>query len=445
VPTPPQAELDYAEIGAESPMHVEFDASASTDPDGIVVRYEWDFDGDGIFEYDGGAARRTDFYYWEPGSFETTVRVTDDDGLSDTAGVSVDVEEDAEWWVTTAREDVYGDHEEPRSGLVSLLEVAGAPAILYEHPVDGGFDQLTYIRALSAAAEDWSEPLMIADEGEGYSPYRPGFAIIAGRPAMASVDRYYCRALDSEGTSWPAPQPYSGSMSGSRTILAVGGLPAIVDCTGYHVAADADGTSWEKVFSFIDFPLHNINRAATTVDGKPVLVAQLITNHLLAYSSAYDSGGTNWRVPSVAADIGEPPYDWKVALVDAAGHPAIAYANETYYTLEYRRALDPEGTAWGEALILDHRSNGWLSMTVFDGRPAIVYSGPGGNRFRAANDDEGRSWGFPMVMDVPVEGVNHDHPLVLAVVDGRLAVAWRPLLPEGESDTRWPVMYAEYR
>jgi len=62
---------------------IEYDASASTDPDGSIAYYEWDTDGDGNFE-----GNTTDPVY-TTGTFGTatgdvTLRVTDDDGASAT-------------------------------------------------------------------------------------------------------------------------------------------------------------------------------------------------------------------------------------------------------------------------------------------------------------------------------------------------------------------------
>ena len=41
-----------AQVGA----NVAFNASASSDPDGTIAKYEWDFDGNGSFETDGGTS-----------------------------------------------------------------------------------------------------------------------------------------------------------------------------------------------------------------------------------------------------------------------------------------------------------------------------------------------------------------------------------------------------
>ena len=63
-------------------------AGGSTDPIDEIVSYEWDFDGDGTFETHGKTlTRRFDL----PDTFDVTLRVTDDDGATDTDTVPVTV------------------------------------------------------------------------------------------------------------------------------------------------------------------------------------------------------------------------------------------------------------------------------------------------------------------------------------------------------------------
>ncbi|TYB64751.1 beta-propeller fold lactonase family protein [Nonomuraea sp. PA05] len=60
-------------------LRVSFSAAASSDPDGRVVRYDWDF-GDGVKLPDGGAAPV--HTYAVPGRYAVTVTVVDDEGCS---------------------------------------------------------------------------------------------------------------------------------------------------------------------------------------------------------------------------------------------------------------------------------------------------------------------------------------------------------------------------
>jgi len=54
------------------------------DTDGTIVKYEWDFDGDGIYDWNGTGSGVTQFTYTKSGVYFPKLRVTDDEGASDT-------------------------------------------------------------------------------------------------------------------------------------------------------------------------------------------------------------------------------------------------------------------------------------------------------------------------------------------------------------------------
>lgn len=68
---------DSASVG----QNVSFDATASTDSDGTIAKYQWDLDGDGIYERDSGATPTTSRSYTTPGTRLIQLRVTDSQGL----------------------------------------------------------------------------------------------------------------------------------------------------------------------------------------------------------------------------------------------------------------------------------------------------------------------------------------------------------------------------
>lgn len=78
-----------ANVATGSP--VAFSASASSDPDGSVVRYEWDLDGDGSFETDTGSQPMTTRSYPTAGTKTIGLRVTDDQNLTGVTTRSVGV------------------------------------------------------------------------------------------------------------------------------------------------------------------------------------------------------------------------------------------------------------------------------------------------------------------------------------------------------------------
>jgi len=80
--TPPVASFEESTHTATIGTTINFDASTSYDPDGTIILYEWDFTSDGSYDATGIG---TSYAYMTPGTYTVTLRVTDDDGLTDTA------------------------------------------------------------------------------------------------------------------------------------------------------------------------------------------------------------------------------------------------------------------------------------------------------------------------------------------------------------------------
>lgn len=75
----PTADFAFVPERPVAGEEITFDGSLSFDPDGEIVKYEWDFDGDG--ETDATGPRVT-FTFAAPGRYEVRLTVTDDDGLT---------------------------------------------------------------------------------------------------------------------------------------------------------------------------------------------------------------------------------------------------------------------------------------------------------------------------------------------------------------------------
>ena len=85
---PPEPVLKANRMTLESGGAVSFDASDSTDSDGSITTYEWDFDGDGITDATGSTIDHT---FDTSGEYDVELTVTDDDGSTNTTTRTVTV------------------------------------------------------------------------------------------------------------------------------------------------------------------------------------------------------------------------------------------------------------------------------------------------------------------------------------------------------------------
>jgi glucose/arabinose dehydrogenase/PKD repeat protein len=84
---PPTAVITANPTNGPVPLTVSFDGTGSSDPEGKPLSYSWDLNGDGSF---GDATASTASYtYTTAGVYHPSLRVTDDQGVSDTKSVTV--------------------------------------------------------------------------------------------------------------------------------------------------------------------------------------------------------------------------------------------------------------------------------------------------------------------------------------------------------------------
>jgi glucose/arabinose dehydrogenase len=84
---PPTAVITASPTNGPTPLSVSFDGTGSSDPEGKPLSYSWDLNGDGVF---GDATGPTASYtYTTAGVYHASLRVTDDQGATDTASVTI--------------------------------------------------------------------------------------------------------------------------------------------------------------------------------------------------------------------------------------------------------------------------------------------------------------------------------------------------------------------
>ena len=82
--TPPTARITTDLLSGETPLSIHFDGSGSSDPDGTIASYTWDF-GDG-----SSSTKTAPIHIFEAeGTYTVTLIVTDNEGASDSATVAI--------------------------------------------------------------------------------------------------------------------------------------------------------------------------------------------------------------------------------------------------------------------------------------------------------------------------------------------------------------------
>lgn len=314
----------------------------------------------------------------------------------------------------------------PQADASNLAVINGRPAFMDSLPVfDLGRTIYRYHRAKDPAGNAWHDPVTI-DLG---IRYHSGFhlTLINGHPAVAMHQHsddalVYMRALNAEGTEWEEPltvdddvppTQYGRAATIGREpfLLEVDGHPAIAygetgsndanDRLKYVRANDANGTSWGDP-KILHTGAHEdekmgLNPEIVFLGGVPVVFYGRNDDRILDIEvlliRAEDPAGITWGAPE-GITVG-----FARGYVESDGLPGYVYGLPDG-VVRYRRALDPLGEAWGDAIHIT--SSFWAdSVAVIASKPALV-----GKRYNVdglyyiqAQNAQGSSWGLPVLQD----------------------------------------------
>jgi PKD repeat protein len=87
----PVASFTTTPSTAQSGVDIAFNAAGSSDSDGTIAKYEWDFDNNGTYETDAGPTATTSRSFLTPGALQIGLRITDNNGATATTTRTVTI------------------------------------------------------------------------------------------------------------------------------------------------------------------------------------------------------------------------------------------------------------------------------------------------------------------------------------------------------------------
>ena len=480
-PQPPLASIVPDSDSGIAPLIVNFDGSASSDADGTITDYEWDLDGDGLFNESGPelTAKGTTsaaFNYAAPGTYNTQLRVTDNDGFQDNASAEINVAAsqppvaalsadftsgnkplnvtfnatasmDPDGTVTNYEWDFDGDGtygepgpEEDAVGDPTPLAYTYTEVGVFQAKVrvtdnDGGKDSETLpitvtntppVADLQANLTQGDAPFDVSFDASGSSD--PGGTIMEFEWDFDNDGIFNEAGAEATAKSNPTPAPFTFSDPGIYSVSV-----KVTDDDDEQDTATLAITAHGWVFVIVhDPPEGNANQLQTAlIDGKPAM--------------AYKAGSSTFKYSRSTTALGLAPEDWQTVSVaftglanpgttlcfaDVNGSPAIAYPEgsgneDLYYQVASGDGMD--SGQWTLPLNLDNTGVGGYDpeIVVVAGSPAIAYSRDTGLYYTRASTAKGSlvgDWSTPINIQGAESGTASG--CCFAIVNGNPAVAY---------------------
>ncbi|MDO8588391.1 MAG: PKD domain-containing protein [Armatimonadota bacterium] len=189
-PGSPVAVASCSPRTGSAPLTVDFDGSRSYDPDGTIVSYEWDFDGDGATDAVGANVQRV---YSANGTWVASLRVTDNQGLTGVRRIPIAV----------------GAPSAVPPAPVSAFSVSvaqGRATLTWTNPSDCDLAGVTIRAATGAYPASPTDGLLVCDR-----PAAPGAADSYSYNLFDNVQWYYAAFAYDQIPSYSAPAFASAS------------------------------------------------------------------------------------------------------------------------------------------------------------------------------------------------------------------------------------------
>lgn len=406
---------------------VVLDAAASSDSDGTITTYEWDIDGDGIYETDFGGPTGNMALPFPAGTVTVGLRVTDDRGAQ--GETTLALESNGDVWT-------FVDVVSANCLFPSMAIVNGAPAIAYRSE-DSKSLRYAYTSD-PGGLSGWNNVGVHTASGSDDFGYFCSLAVINGKPAIAyggtlagSYFVFYAdSALPDGSNDWNPGGVLQDIAAHTSLAPRPDGTPGITyhtfvgDDLRYVYSTDLDGTSWNNYTIELNGSDTGLYTSAELIGGQSCVSYSHTGALKFARQVGGDSGG-GWDKEIVDLN-GAGYFSSLVAL--ASGNPAIAYTDtldeELYYAWSDSGGLDAD---WHPVVVASGARDGYsCSLTVIQGTPMICYRAGTVDfselKLAIADDANGTSW-TTSTIDTGLSSAT-DSFTSCAEVNGNFAVAY---------------------
>lgn len=451
---PPSADFSADVLSGGAPLAVNFDPSLSSDPDGTLTRYQWDFDGDGQFEQSSSSPDPVSHTFTRLGMHDVTLQVTDNYLAQDQFVLQINC--GTGWTNVLVRENVQvydklavaaeGSGNSARAGLM-YIELPG--------------QTLTFQKALGVDGSAWDSPVdmlgapleNLFEYGLELSGNQAGDAFIAGYSVFdgfSGLRAISClHSDDATGNSWSSPVDVNSTddillvdmqLINGKPCLAGIQKPNSLNLSQpvYFESSTADGSAWngrQQVFAPVSGFKSSLAALGYILEDalqKPVLLVNMEMgigggSGQQLFVRAQDAAGSSW---DNAVQLGTVNA-FSMALGNFDGRPGLCFSGDTPQNkLIYGISQDSGGTDWSTAPAqIDDLYGNSLDMQLQNGNPIISYSDTNSRRIKVvrALDAAGTNWGEPELVVLSPEDLLQ--PRLVIVND-------QPLILYGEKDSQ---------
>lgn len=243
---PPNAQFSVSSVAGQSGLEIDFDAHNSTPGEGAIASFEWDFEGDGVFELDNNTQPLVSHTYSEEGIFTPTLRVTNSEGEFKLSSREIRVIDFWQHSFGTSETDSLTDTAQAADGSIyacgyfenGALPGTDSAVLLKLSP----FGELLWSRAYSTAVNCLFQHVAIDASG----------AIVTGGqtyPAIGNSDMLLCKWSSAGELLWDrsyAASPdsfdsFRGLAVSEDMIYGCGSTDALDDSDYIFLHTDGDG------------------------------------------------------------------------------------------------------------------------------------------------------------------------------------------------------------